>query len=263
MGVLLMLFRSQRAEREQISEKTKQILRDLVRQHSPVEFHRQNQQGITFEIGKCRIHEFDEQQLILIVDVPSLNGHPLPLVADEVGFIYVQHNGSLFRFETSVVEPKVHRNSKGGWFSAVVLTAPARIENGNRRRHFRITPLIKDLPTVNWRPCVSDLVQQSNLPWVPAQLRDISSRGMAIWMPTRIWERLRPGVRLELDIVLPTGVHLQVLAAIRRLVEDPSREGEQVVCLEFVLEESEEDDGIDSIATYVAACQREIARTQR
>src|SRR5690606_14752 len=244
--------------------KTRLVLRELAGMNATVEFHRQDATGETTEVGKCKLHEFDEENGVLVADVPTLDGRPLHVQPEEIGWVYFQRSGGLFRFPTTVLQRRVERDQHSGWYSAMFLAAPAVVENGNRRRHFRVTPLPKDMPKISWRPITSNPAHSTDLPWVPAALRDICGRGLSIWVSQRIWERLRIGLRLELIVQLPGDRPLLTTESIiRRLIDDPARETENAVCLEFQFPIDDPETCIDPIATYVAECQREIARTNR
>jgi hypothetical protein len=259
-----MLFRGEKTEDHRALERTRRLLRELASANSLLDYHQLDASGRTTAIGRCRLFEFDEHSNVLVADLPTADGRPLQIQPHDACFVYLKRNGGLFRFQAEVVDQKIYRDDRSGWRSAMVLSAPATLENGNRRRMFRITPMPKDMPQVSWRPLVESSSNGSEIPWVPAETRDICGQGLSFWVSRRVWERLRIGLRVEVIIQLP-GPRPTVAseATIRRLIEDPSRDSETAVCVEFYFPTDDPDACIDEIASFVAECQREIARHSR
>ena len=243
----------------------KQQLRQVVQQSARLEIHRLDEDDIVDDsFGKCRAQDYLEDRHQLVVDHPTHDGEPLEIAVGNRVRAYLELNDAMLYFDALVVERPMYKFASGPSFRALVLKVETPLESGNRRRHFRVEPLEKSKPEVQWRPVSADAALQDTLPWLDARMRDISGRGISLWMPSKIYRQLRHGIRLELSIRLP-GVTdaFRLRACIRHLFEAGRNSDWNVVGLEFDVNNDDPTTCIDAFAVFVAECQREIARKLR
>jgi hypothetical protein len=118
------------------------------------------------------------------------------------------------------------------------------------------------LPT-KWRPAVADRSKPNPIQWQVTEMRDISYRGISFWVNKLFGERIRPGHRLEVSLLLPGQPDPFLTDAIVRRTFPPVDATERYLLgVEFDLPENS-DRSLQSIANYVAECEREIARARR
>jgi c-di-GMP-binding flagellar brake protein YcgR len=238
-------------------------LRALADRNATIELRPRDANGQVVAAGKSRILDFSSETEALYVDIPTHEGTPLPLAAGQSVSVLFDFNHRLYAFESAVIERQIYRSGSGA-IPAYILRAPQHIDDGNRRRHFRVEPLFKSMPRVQWRPQLPDAEAQKKIPWFDAKVRDVSARGIGLLIAERISQNLRPGILLQLSITLPAAfAPLALVGQVRRISDRPVVEDLRVVGVEFEVENVDPDAGIDELANYVADCQREIARNLR
>jgi hypothetical protein len=208
--------------------------------------------------------EYREEPRELWLDPPTRDGQPLSIAVGQASSLSFDFRGALYCFDAPVVDRQFYRPEKGPAFPAVVVRSPSEIKSGNRRRHYRVQPLTNSLPRTQWRPIVADKSLQKKIPWVATLIHDISCRGVSIWIAKQIAEKIKPGLVLEISLILPGGHQTLVLPAkVRRLLpikDDPDRVH---LGMEFEIDADDPDAGVPELASYIAECQREIARLRR
>ncbi|MFO0946813.1 MAG: flagellar brake domain-containing protein [Planctomycetota bacterium] len=250
------------------SEKTLRLIRQMVSECVVLELFQLDRNDKVVDAGKCRFLDYRESDHQLIVDIPTRNGQPMQIGVDENARISVDLNGNLFKFETTVLERMIYKPQRSGSCPALVLRGPRELQSGNRRRHYRVEPMIKMLPTVRFRPAVPENASKNIFPWQPADLRDISCRGLGIVVGKVFGERLRVGHKLEIAVRFEGSTQDFIAnATVRRIVglkEPDKTEADRFLFgMEFFVPGDDPDACIEQLANFVAECQREIAKARR
>lgn len=249
-------------------EKTVRLLRQMAEECVVVELFQLDRNGKVVDAGKSRMLDFRETDHQLVVDIPTRNGQPMQIGVDDPARVTVDLRGNLLKFETTVLERMIYKPKRSGSFPALVLRGPLEFQSGNRRRHFRVEPTFKMLPTIRFRPAVPDSSSKNIFPWQSAELRDISCRGVGIVVGKVFGERLRVGHKLEIAVLFE-GSQGEFLAnaSVRRIVglKEPDKAAPDrfLFGMEFFVPGNDPEAGIEQLANFVAECQREIAKARR
>ncbi|QDU64850.1 Flagellar brake protein YcgR [Planctomycetes bacterium Pan216] len=222
--------------------------------------HLRIDEGKFVPIGESRLLEIDADARMLIINMPSRDGHTLPLTVPCQMIAFANWNESYFKFETQAKRVERISAGAGAMLPVLMVTLPEQLLSANRRRHFRIEPLLKQRPLVEWQPT---WMPHTSPTFLSAEVSDISARGISIWLAEHLGERFEPGRRAALRITLPNKSEVIETNATTRQVHHGCRGNETLVGLEFDLESSDPDEGIDAIAKYVMDCQREIVRQRQ
>lgn len=240
-------------------------LRLLAEQNALVHFQRLDENGLVIQQGRCRIQDFDEAGSEVWVDLPTSEGQAVPALKGEKISLVFESRGMLLKCDSKVIDRRIYTDPGGANFPALVLEAPASLESGNRRRHFRVEPLQKSMPTAQIRLAANSKNEKNTHPWLKVGVRDISVSGIGVITPVALAEKVRIGVRFELSLTLPGAAAPIVVNAEVRRVGDHHEGGvlskeRKILGLEFEVEPQHRDAGLRVLAPYVIECQREIAR---
>lgn len=240
-----------------LADAVARLFQTLADANAAVAFDALDANGQVVASGRCRLQEFLAEERRLVVDLPTVSGQPMPVAVGQSAIVLFELNGSRYQGDTVVLERALHQSPSGLGLHVLHLRAPEKLTSGNRRRSFRVEPLTKSMPTVQWRPAAGG---HNPFPLLGAVVKDVSCRGIGLILPAKIGEKLRDGLELELDVKLP---HEQSSLALRGLIRrivplssDPTR---CLVGIEFLADDDACEE-VPELARFVVDCQREIAR---
>lgn len=231
-----------------------------------VELEQVDSTGRVLGSGKTRLRQFDRSAGTVHIETPTKAGRPVVVAEGELVRIYIIEKTAIHKFESRVLARETIRVESGQNVPAIKLEAPTDLVNGNRRRHFRVTPLSNAPVTLNWRVASRDKDAKNLRSFEKCKITDISGRGVGILVAAALVEKLGTGQLLELEMQLPTGsttAQVRTKALIRRIVPSPDGERPALLGIEFLVESRDPDAAIEEIVAYATYCQIEVARTQR
>lgn len=252
--------------RKTIHPKCIQQLQSFADENIVVELEQFDPNGRIGGSGKSRIQQFDPTAMAVYLDIPSKSGRPIMIGPGDMARVFIIQETLVYKFESTVLERDTIRLANGQALPMIVLEAPEILENGNRRRHFRVSPLSSARASIQWRPAPVDRKAKNDKPFNKSTVNDISGRGAGIWVEGELALHMQEGRRLELMIQVTTSqgaTSIKTNAVIRRIVPSPDEVKPAFFGLEFEVESRDPEACLEEIVSYVTFCQLEVARVQR
>lgn len=219
--------------------------------------------GVPGPAGRCRFQEYNATDRHVLVDLPTRDGQPIEVGRDHRVRVAFSNDGSMWAFETTVLDRRIYKAPQGAAFPVLALHEPDRIESANRRRAYRVQPLTKSQPDIRLRADLAGAPVHSG-EWISCQLHDISSAGIGVWIHQDMGRQLRAGHAMEVALRLPAREdELIFRAVIRRTVDPGGLSSRLLVGMEFDVDPKRSAAEITELAEYVSECEREIARQRR
>jgi c-di-GMP-binding flagellar brake protein YcgR len=252
--------------RKTVSAKCAALLTAFADENIVVELEQIDPDGRVGASGKTRIRSFDRVTSTVTIDLPSKGGRTVTVGPGDNVRIFIIRAGQVHKFETVIIEREQVRTVTGQVVPMLRLECPENLENGNRRRHFRVTPIGNAPAICSWRLASRDRDAKSSRPFEKALVQDISGRGIALLIDPKLAEGIDEGRQLELQLKLSTPTtseSISTKAVIRRTVPSPDGIKNALLGIEFMVESRDPDACIEQVVSYVTFCQIEIARNQR
>lgn len=234
------------------------VLSDAVDAGLKVDVYKIDHRGDFILVGSARLQDYLDEEHRLNISAPTRDGRIVVLEVGEPIIVYFSQQEAYYKFTATVLERGV-RSDSGESLPSVFITEPEKIENGNRRRHYRVEPLLRNMPTVKWRQ-----LGVTTEPWKPVRVYDISGRGIGLFFKNELGEAMQLGEVIELSIQLPGSPRAITLPAeVRNKISRARHSADTLLGFQFQLGVDDPDGCIDVVAKYVADCQREIARSRQ
>lgn len=238
-------------------------LQDLVEQNVVLDLCREQSKDIAVPLGSSRVLEFTPEQNALTVSCPTnKEGKTVPTQEGNALVVRFELNQGFYRFNCTVLRPVLYRPNEKIALQAIVVSVPESIQSANRRRHFRVEPMLKSMPIVKWRHALPE--DQKNAkpgPWIDCKVCDVSGRGLGLWVAPKDVADIPANQRLDLSILLPkTTAPILLIGVVRQVIHNPKGNPNDFLAIEFDVGSKDPDACNDVIARYVTDCQRELAR---
>jgi c-di-GMP-binding flagellar brake protein YcgR len=247
------------------NSKCAQQLQTLAEENVIVEMQLIEPDGRIGATGKTRIRAFDRAANVVKMDVPSKSGRPITIGEGDSIRVFIIQPPAVYKFDSVLIGREVARMSAGDGLSLLCVEAPEQLENGNRRRHFRVTPISNAPVIIQWRVAPSK-DSKVDRPWNKCRVNDLSGRGAGLLIEPALAESVEDGHRLQLRIQMPaSGANetIPTYAVVRRVVPSPDGERSALLGVEFEVESRDPSACIEQVVSYVTFCQIEMARAQR
>jgi c-di-GMP-binding flagellar brake protein YcgR len=231
-----------------------------------VELEQLDPDGRVGSSGKTRIRSFDRVTSSISIDLPSKAGRPIAVGPGDNVRLFIIRAGQVHKLESVIIERDQVKSVTGQVVPMLRLEAPENLENGNRRRHFRVTPISNAPATCSWRFASRDREAKTSRVFEKSVVQDISGRGIAIWVDPKLADGIDEGRQLDLQLKLQTPHNTEMIstkAIVRRTVPSPDGIKNVLLGIEFLVESRDPDACIEQVVSYATFCQIEIARNQR
>ncbi len=252
--------------RKTVSAKCAALLTAFADENIVVELEQFDTDGRVGASGKTRIRTFDRVTSTVTIDLPSKAGRTIAVGPGDTVRIFIIRAGQVHKFESVVIERDQVRTVTGQVVPMLRLECPENLENGNRRRHFRVTPISTAPASCQWRVASRDREAKNLRALEKSIVQDISGRGIALLIDPKFAEGMEEGRLLELQLKLNTPNNTESIVTkgiIRRVVASPDGIKNALLGIEFMVESRDPDACIEQVVSYVTFCQIEIARNQR
>jgi c-di-GMP-binding flagellar brake protein YcgR len=252
--------------RKTVSAKCAALLTAFADENIVVELEQFDVDGRVGASGKTRIRTFDRVTSTVSIDLPSKGGRTVAVGPGDSVRIFIIRSGQVHKFESVVIERDQIKTVTGQVVPMLRLECPENVENGNRRRHFRVTPISSAPAHCQWRVASRDREAKNLRTLEKAIVQDISGRGVALLIDPKLAEGMEEGRLLELHLKLNTpnnNESITTKAIVRRVVPSPDGIKNALLGIEFMVESRDPDACIEQVVSYVTFCQIEIARNQR
>ncbi|MBY0588615.1 PilZ domain-containing protein [bacterium] len=252
--------------RKTVSAKCAALLTAFADENIVVELEQLDPDGRVGASGKTRIRSFDRVTSGVTIDLPSKGGRTIAVGPGDLVRVFIIRAGQVHKFESVIIEREQVKTVTGQVVPMLRLEAPENLENGNRRRHFRVSPIGNAQASCSWRLASRDRDARTSRPFEKSAVQDISGRGIAILVDPKLAEDIEEGRQLELQLKLQTPHNTETIstrAIVRRTVPSPDGIKNALFGIEFAVESRDPDACLEQVVSYVTFCQIEIARNQR